>query len=176
VTILFVANTTISSHFYPAGERVSFAAAAEATQVASGVATYWPPGPALTVIPEWVLISSVTFQSFSAAATSQQIPAFNLVPKGIIHGIKIRPITPFSGGGLSAFTLSVGDINTVDLFASAYDVFQATGSRVYQLSENFYAEDNLNPTSLYVNAVSAGANVNAATAGSVSIFALLSRS
>jgi hypothetical protein len=176
MTILFQANTLINSKVYHTGGKYNFATADEATQVAAGAAIYWPPAVVLNVHPEWVVVAELKPASFTAAATSQQIPVFNLEPHGVIHGIKIRHTTPFSGGGLSAFTISLGDINTVDLFASAYDVFQATGSRVYQLSSNFYAEDNTNPTCLYVNGISTSANVNAATAGAATIWALLSKS
>lgn len=176
MTILFTANTLINSKVYHAGGKYNFAAADEATQVAAGAAIYWPPAVKLDTTPIWVPIANLTFASFGAAAASQQIPVFNLEPHGIIHGVKIRHTTPFTGGSLSAFTVSVGDLGTVDLFASAYDVLQATGARVYQLSSNFYAEDNTSPTCLYVNAIATGANVNAATAGVVNIWALLSKS
>jgi hypothetical protein len=176
VTILFTANTLINGKIYEAGGKYAFTAAAEATQVAANTAIYWPPPVDLDANPRWIAIANLTFADFTAAAASQQIPVFNLAPHGIIQGMKIRHTTPFAGGSLSAFTVSVGDLGTVDLFASAFDVFQATGSRVYQLSSNFYAEDNTSPTCLYVNAIATGGNVNAATAGAVNIWALLSKS
>lgn len=176
MTILFTANTLINSKIYHAGGKYNFATTDEATQVAAGVAIYWPPAVKLDTTPIWVPIANLTFASFTAAAASQQIPVFNLEPHGIIQGVKIRHTTAFAGGAISAFTVSVGDLGTVDLFASAYNVYQATGSRVYQLSSNFYAEDNTSPTCLYVNAIATGDNVNAASAGVVNIWALLSKS
>jgi hypothetical protein len=135
-----------------------------------------PPAPVLDLTPRWIEFGVLSYADFAAGAASNTIPLFNLAPHAIIHGIKIKHTASFTGGSITAYTISVGDINTVDLFASAYDVYQAPASTVYQLSSNFYAEDNTNQTQIYATATSTGDNLSSATAGAVNFYALLAKS
>jgi|SRR5450755_1077738 len=176
MSVQFIKNTIVNSRFYPLGDRSSLGATAEATQVAAGAAIYTIWMPRLDNRPQWMLIGSLSYADFAAAATTKTLNLINLEPRGIIQGIKIKHTVAFSGPSISAYTVSVGDINTAGLLASAFDVLQAFGSTAYQLSSNFYAEDNTIPTAISATATSVGANLSVATAGAVSIWALLSKS
>lgn len=129
----------------------------------------------LGIQAQWVCVGSPTYSTFATAATTNTVALFQLPSAAIIHGVKIVPTTAFTGGGISAYTVSVGDGTTPTLYASAFNVFQAPGANVYQLSSDFGGESLIAATQIYATATSTGANLNAATAGSVSIFAYLSR-
>jgi hypothetical protein len=125
--------------------------------------------------PEWYHVGNqMQASDFSIAALSQSIPLFQLPPRAFIHGIKIKQSIAFGGGAISAYTISVGVAGSNAKYATAFDVFQAPGSRVYQASLNFGSEDALAPTQITATATSVGANLNAATVGTVNIWALLS--
>jgi hypothetical protein len=176
MTIRFLANTVVSGKMYHAGGTHTFAAADESTQVSAGAAIYHATAPVLDSCPRWLLVGALTYADFSAAATTSTVNLFNLEPRGIIQGIKIKHTVAFAGPSISAYTVSVGDAGTAALLASAFDVLQAFGSTAFQLSQNFYGEDNTIPTLITATAVSTGANLSVATAGQVNIWALLSKS
>jgi hypothetical protein len=176
VTINFIANTIVNGKMYPLGDTSTFSAAAEATQVAAGTAIYAITMPVLDERPKWIQVGNLTFADFSKAATTNTLNLFNLEPRGIVLGVKIKHTIAFAGPSISAYTVSVGDVGTVDLLASAFDVLQAFGSTNFQLSQNFYGEDNAIPTVIQATATSTGANLSVATAGQVNIWALLAKS
>ena len=125
--------------------------------------------------PQWVHVApALSYSFFAVGTTTFSAQLMLLPPSGIIHGVKIQHSASFTGGAISAYTISVGDVNTVDLYASAFNVHQAYGPTVYQLSSNFAGESLASATQLYVTATSTSANLNAATSGVVDIFALLS--
>ncbi len=69
----------------------------------------------------------------------------------------------------------MGDGSNNALYASAFNCYQAPGADVYQLSGDFGGESLIGASQIYATATSTGANLNAATTGSVEIFAYLSR-
>jgi hypothetical protein len=128
-----------------------------------------------TATPAWFKVaSSADFSFFTAAALTNQLALFALPAQGVLHGIRIKHAASFTGGLISAYSLSVGTVASPALYASAFDVFQAPGDTVYQLSSNFAGLSDLGPGQVYVQAVSVGANLSAATAGLVDIWALVS--
>jgi len=147
------------------------------------IAFPWNPGAqAPSVVPstlgiqgQWVRVGTPTYATFATAATTNTVPLFQLPSAAIMHGVKMVPTAAFTGGSISAYTVSVGDGSNNALYASAFNVFQAPGATVYQLSSDFGGESLVAATQLYATATSTGGNLSAATAGSVSIFAYLSR-
>ncbi|GAC1425631.1 MAG: hypothetical protein NVSMB6_26280 [Burkholderiaceae bacterium] len=126
--------------------------------------------------PRWYHVGNgLTYTDFSAAALTVNIPLFLLPPHAIIQGIKIKHSVAFAGPAITAYTVSVGDVGNRALYASAFNVFQAPGSTIYQLSQNFAGEDALVATQISATATAVGANLSAATAGSVDTWALLSQ-
>jgi len=128
----------------------------------------------ITQTPIWHKIAGLAYSLFNLAATTQSLPICVLPPKTIIHGIKIIQSAAFLGGAISAYTLSVGSLSSPALLASAFNVYQAPGSTIFQLSANFYEFDDANAVLMYVQALSTGANLSVATQGQANIHALLS--
>lgn len=143
----------------------------------------WNPGiAAASVVPDnlgpqrqWIRVgSALTFTSFSAAALSNSIPLFLLPASVLCSAIKIKHQTSFTGGSISAYTVSVGDVSTPTLYASAFNVFQAAGPTIYQLSNELTGESTTAAVQIYATATAVGANLSAATAGVLNIWAELS--
>ena len=117
---------------------------------------------------------TATFASLSAAALTNSITLATLPAKTVLHAVAIKHDTAFSGGAIASYTVSVGIAGTVDKYASAFNVFQAVGATVGQLSHALFCENFSTTTPVLLSAVSTVGLLNAATAGSVTIWLLTS--
>lgn len=124
-------------------------------------------------IPVWIKYT-VTAAQLSAAALTNSITLVSLPAGGVVHGVKIKHSAAFTGGLLSAYSVSVGVAGSLDKYASAFDVFQAVSDTTFQITSSFNSENHGAAVNLLVTAVSIGANVSAAAAGSVDIWVLRS--
>jgi hypothetical protein len=131
----------------------------------------------LPIEPVWQHVGvAISDTAFATAGTTNSIALFTLAAGVIIHAIKIKHSASFAGGSISAYTLSVGVSGWLTKYAGAFDVFQAPGGTAFQMTQDFDEENNSGTTSVVITATSTGANLNAATAGSVDVWALLSSS
>lgn len=107
--------------------------------------------------------------SLTDADTSEDETLFTLPAGGRVTGVAIKHSTAFTGGGLSAMTVSVGVSGTVTAYSiSAFDIFQAVANTTMLLADNFNSTTNASQT-VIAQFNSTGANVSAATAGSVDL-------
>ncbi len=123
--------------------------------------------------PTWVKYTIASAQ-LSAAATTNDIELFSLPAGGVIHEVRTKHSVAFAGGAISAYTISSGITANLVKYASAFDVFQAVAGDTMQLSSGPHTENADSATSVRVAAVSTGANLDAATAGSVDVDVLWS--
>ena len=132
-----------------------------------------PGTVAATGTPRWRKFS-VSESAFTAAATSENIELFQLTAGELIHGVKVKHSTAFSGGGATSFTVSVGISGNLTKYASAFDVFQAVAGNTFQVTANFDSENHGSATSIRINATS-DVNVGTLTAGAVDVWVLVSK-
>ena len=125
--------------------------------------------------PAWRKFT-VAATAFTAAATTEDIELLTLAARAVIHSVMIKHSTAFSGGTLSALTLSVGISGTLAKYAAAFDVFQATGDTVLQVSSTVDAESfNATPVSIRIAAIATGDNLDNVGTGSVDVWVLISQ-
>jgi hypothetical protein len=120
---------------------------------------------------------TVSYSQFSTAGTSNNFTLFTLPAKTLIHKVIIKPTTAFSGGAISAYTLSVGIAGTLAKYIAAFDVFQAVAATTFGASATDIAvtlESFSAGVAIKVAAVSTSANLSAATAGAADIYVLTS--
>jgi hypothetical protein len=129
---------------------------------------------AVGAAPLWYK-STFTYANFATPGTTNDLQVFSLPPGGVIHAVKIKHSTAFSGGVITAYTVSVGISTNFIKYASAFDVFQATSDTTFQLSNSFGSENHGAATSIRVQAVSTNDNLSNATAGSVDVWLLVSQ-
>lgn len=125
--------------------------------------------------PSWTKYTK-TNADFSSAALTNTITLATLPVNTVVHGVKIKHSTAFSGAGITAYTVSVGTGagNGSQIYASPYDVFQVVASTAMQISNTLSSEGS-GVYNLTATATSVGANLNAASgAGSVDIWVLKS--
>jgi hypothetical protein len=125
-------------------------------------------------IPIWVKFT-VGFAAFSTAGLANTITLFNLPAAGVVHAIRIKHSTLFGGGTIASYTVSVGISGNHTKYAAAFDVHQAVADTAFQLSTTVGQESSANIVAITATATSTVGNLNAATGGSVDVWALISR-
>ena len=111
-----------------------------------------------------------TYTNLSAAATTNDIEILSLAAKQVIEAVVIKHSAAFTGGAIIAYTVSVGITGNLTKYAGAFDVFQAPGNTVFQISSVVGMENYGAATSIRLAATSTVGLLNAATAGSVDVW------
>lgn len=126
-----------------------------------------------TNVAYWVKVTKA-YSAFSTAGLTNDISIYTLPIKGYIHDVKIVPTTAFSGGLISAYTVSVGIGGALTKYAIATNTFtgNTTVSTIHTPLPGL--ESTSGTTDIRAQAVSVTGLLNAATAGSVDIYLLVS--
>lgn len=122
-------------------------------------------------VARWVKITK-TYADFAAAGLTNDIEIYSLPAKGVIHAVQINPTTTFSGGLISAYTLSVGIATNLVKYQAAAVVF--TGATLPAVTATTGVESMLSATSIRGAAISITGLLNAATQGVVNFYLLVS--
>jgi hypothetical protein len=126
-------------------------------------------------IPQWIHVASgITYTFFSAASTTSTQALFSLPASGVIHGCKVKHSVSFSGGSITAYTVSVGDGGSTVAYGAPFDVFQAVGATAYKLTQTFGGESATATSTIYATATSTGGNLSTATTGALDVWCLIS--
>lgn len=120
--------------------------------------------------PTWFKYT-VDFSDFDAATIATDIELFSNPAKGVIHGVLLANATAFSGGSLSGYQLSVGISGSLDKFASLVSVNTSTVNESFLLLEMPNVSTS---TSIRIQAVASGSNLDSATAGQIDVYVLRS--
>lgn len=172
---LGTAATHATGDFDAAG---AAAAAQAASQPLSSALTAIANGTGLSTVPTWVKVTKA-YSDFSAASPTNNIEIFSLPAQGVVHAAIMQHTASFTGGGIVTYTISVGYTGQVINYIAADDVFIAPGA--IRMDDGNHGGGSLprfvswaSTTSIRAYATSGGANLNAATAGSVSFWLLVS--
>lgn len=119
----------------------------------------------------------VTFADLTAAATTQTLTfpeqssgTWQLSQGSFILYVRIKHSVAFSGGGITAMTVQVGKSGGANnFFAPAFDVFQAVADGTLYEGLVTGGMGQLSAVTPNCTFTSVGANVSAATAGTVNI-------
>jgi hypothetical protein len=116
-------------------------------------------------------VNAVQNAALAAALTQTITVASNYVPaNGQITALRIKHSTAFSGTEITAMTASLGDGTTVNIYAPAFDVFQAAGAAILYDDGGAFASTSAQH-SLSATFTSAGGNLSAIAAGAVDLWA-----
>ncbi len=108
-----------------------------------------------------------TFTDLTTASATEDEVLFNLPANGKISGVYTKHSTAFSGGTLSALTVSVGDSSGTTVYTPTFDVFQATGNTVKQ-DVALFSSTTSAARDVLARFTAVGDTVDNITAGSVS--------
>lgn len=110
-----------------------------------------------------------TYSDLSKNNTTNSVDLFTVPPKTVVRAVKIKHFAAFTGGAISAYTVAVGVLGSLEKYASRFDVFQAVAGDTFQLSYGCDATSHTLWSKLLLSAWSTGANLNAATQGNLVI-------
>lgn len=122
--------------------------------------------------PSWVKITKAYTDYSTGGLVNTISTGFTLPAKGIITGCVVIPTTAFSGSTIASYTISVGIAGTVAKYAVATNVF--TGFTLTTPNVLPGIESTSAGVAITTTATAVGANLNAAAAGSVDIYLLVS--
>lgn len=125
--------------------------------------------------PQWVKVTK-TFSNFATAALTNDISIYTLPINGYIHDVKIVPTTAFSGGVISAATISVGKGGALTKYAIATDVFtgNTTASSIHTPLVGLESTSGTTDIRAAITVVGVAQTLNSLSAGSVDIYLLIS--
>lgn len=115
---------------------------------------------------------TLAYSAFSTAGLTNSIDLFTLPAGGTILAVKMKHSASFIGGAIATYTISVGITGTLAKYLAAFNVFQATGATVQSHGATIGGESHTASTLIKATATSTGANLSAATAGSVDVWVL----
>lgn len=118
----------------------------------------------------WVRFS-VTYSDLSAAALLNDVLLMTLPIKGVPERIIVKHSASFTGGSLSAYSVSIGLTGELARFVDPFDVFQAPSDDTYADVEIIDGAPSFGGTTgIRIAATSVGANLSAATAGALDVW------
>jgi hypothetical protein len=105
-----------------------------------------------------------TFSDLAQASATFDIELFLLPPGGVIHAIKLKHTVAFTGGALSAYTLSIGNSGTLSKYMAAQNVFNAPSATNHHIVWAPFFNSVLPPTFVNtdnaIGALTIGASYN----------------
>lgn len=115
---------------------------------------------------------TVAATDLTAAATTEDVVLFNLPARGKLTAVSIKHTVAFSGGTLTAMTVSVGESVTPDttFYSSAFNIFQAIGDTIY-LDTDMFKSPTYAASDVLARFTATGDNMNNVGTGSVGIVA-----
>lgn len=162
----FDADLSTWSTVTPTGPIATFLATPTAANFATAVTDYGKLGWTKYTIAETALTTSSTTEDETLFACPQFCK---------VEYVVVKHSAAFTGGSISAMTVSVGTTGTVDYYSQAHDIFQATGDTVFQ-DTNVFGSATMAAAGHNVIArfTAVGDDVVNATAGSVDIWVKVS--
>ncbi len=130
---------------------------------------------ALSSSPVWTKYTK-TFTDFSIAGTSNSITLVTLPARSFIDAFVMKHSVSFLGGAIGAYSMDLGVTGNTTLWHTAFNVFQAPGDTVLVVPSGFLADPYRHVAiNVLATAQSGGANLNAATQGSIDIWLRVSQ-
>jgi hypothetical protein len=121
--------------------------------------------------PRWVKITK-QYSDFSAAALIKDTEIYSLPAASVIHAVQTFLFSPFSGGLIASYTISVGTSGNFVKYQPATSVF--TGASSPQPTAVMGVESFSSSTSIRAKAISTVGNLNTATQGTIIFYLLVS--
>jgi hypothetical protein len=136
--------------------------------------------PTLSTVPQWFKVSGISRTDFSTAGTTRTITALVLPAKGVVHKAVVKTSAAFTGGAITAYKIDAKvNGNTV---ISVYDAFVAPSNTNFGSASEGNASAYLGKpwnfgatVNVELTATSTGANLNAATAGTLDLWLEMSK-
>jgi hypothetical protein len=125
-------------------------------------------------VPRWIKYTKA-YTDFNGAALTNQATLFTLQDRGVIHAVKLKHTTAFTGPSLTKATVSVGIAAEPAKYMGPFNVKAAVADGLYQLNTSPDGEqhtaDGLGAgTAIVAQLNTVGCNGNALTAGAIDVW------
>lgn len=124
------------------------------------------------VYTKWVRIRK-TAPDFSTASSTNTIPLITLPAKSAVVSAVINPVTAFTGGLISGYTISIDAVSVGDIQAAS-SVFTVP-ARPIPTNRGTFVGTIGSTQDVFVTATSTVGTLDAATQGTVDIYLLVSQ-
>lgn len=120
-------------------------------------------------LPGWQSVT-VSYSQLSTAATSNQVSLFSVPAGSMLTGLVVKHAQAFAGTSITDVYVQAGISGTYDKFIDYFDVYQAVADQSFKSSIVNYIGSWASATTVYLQAISVGANLSSLSQGSVTIF------
>ena len=134
-------------------------------------------------VAAWVKVTK-TYSDFAIAATTNTITLRSLAANEVLHAMVVKHSTAFGGGGFVIYTITVGVTGSNSRYVAAYDAFAAVSNTAYtsrfgdgntSMADVFPDKQTFAGDTITITSNGDGiTNLNAATAGSIDVWLLIS--
>jgi hypothetical protein len=127
-------------------------------------------------VPRWKK-TTIDFEDVAAlgAVASGDVALFTLPAGGVVHGVKVKASTAFSGGTLTKLDASVGVSGSSSKYSAPLDLVPAASDTNFGVWSEMDGETHdAAGTPLLLNVVATGDTCDGATAGEVDVWVLYS--
>lgn len=119
---------------------------------------------------------TVTHTDLAAASGSSTFVFYMLPAACCVAELIVKSTIAFAGGSISGYVVDLGLAGDAGKYVSSYDVFANVSGTNFSRSDDAIQPINFAAsTPIQIEASSVGANTNAATAGSIDIYLLISK-
>jgi hypothetical protein len=113
---------------------------------------------------------TVSYAQLQTAALNNAIALFTVPAGYMLKNVVIKHSTAFAGTGITDVYAQVGPSGNYTEFINQFDIYQSVADQSFDNSTTDYIGSWANPTVIYLNAVSVGANLSALSSGSVTVY------
>jgi len=113
---------------------------------------------------------SISYVQFQTASLSNAVVAFTLPANSLLEYVAIKHSIAFAGTSITDVYAQVGPSGAYQNIISNFDVFQSVADQTFDNISPDYIGSFANPTLIYVNLTSVGANLSALSQGSLTIY------
>ena len=109
------------------------------------------------------------FAAAQTASNTIQIPLFTLPASTVLNSLFIKSTQSFQGSGITDVVSSIGISGNYTKFINNYDLYASVGDQNFESILTNYLASWANPTTIYLQIVSSGAQLTALSQGSVTV-------
>ena len=113
---------------------------------------------------------TVSYTQLQTAGLTNAIQLFSLPANTILKNLVVKHSTAFAGPSITDVYCQIGVSGNYTKFIPNFDIYQAVADQTFDNAILGFVGSFANPTPVYLNGISVGANLSALSAGSVTVY------
>lgn len=125
----------------------------------------------IVAVSSQILSVNMAYAQFQTAGLSNPVQAFSLPANSVLEWVAIKHATAFAGTAITDVYAGLGTSSgSYQNCIEHFDVYQSVADGTYDSATVFDIFSFANPTPIYLNLTSVGANLSALTAGALTVY------